>query len=196
MECVQNILLSKRQNQKEHFDKAHSTRELAELKPGQEVLFLSPAADEYIPSTIVKKATNPHSYIVEAQGKCYHRTREHTRPIPLNIHQPAVKTPKPSHIPKPHPQTKTLFQPQKPKHPIPPTPKIPSLHPKPHSKAYTSLQAYTPSWHFPLSQATATPLLSLNNLPLGPLGHVFPCHSGLTQKHGQCLLPHAQHWRR
>ena len=80
------------------------------------------------PAIIVKKATTPHSYIIDAQGKCYHRTREHTRPIHLNIPQPAIITPKPSHILKPHSQIKTLLQPQTPKHPIPTAPKTPSSH--------------------------------------------------------------------
>ena len=42
---------------KTHFDQSHGTRELQELGPGQEVLFRSPTDDEYIPGTIVNKAT-------------------------------------------------------------------------------------------------------------------------------------------
>ena len=85
---VWNYLLSKKQTQKTHFDKAHGARELPELSLSQEVLFRSPANDEYIPGTIIDKATKPHSYIIEAQGKQFCRTREHIRPILLNIPVP------------------------------------------------------------------------------------------------------------
>ena len=124
MEHVWNFLLSKKQTQKEHFDRAHNARELEELKPGQEVLFLSPVTDEYIPSTIIYKAPTLHSYIIEAQCKCYCRTRDHTRPIHLNIHQPAVKTPaSPYHTLNPKIFSSLIC----PNIPFPP-PKTPSLH--------------------------------------------------------------------
>ena len=42
--------------------------------------------DEYIPRTILEKATAPCSYIIEVQGKRYRRTREHVLPIHLNLH--------------------------------------------------------------------------------------------------------------
>ena len=117
MESVQNFLFSKRQYQKTNYNRAHSARELQELQPSQEVLFLSPTENEYIPSTIINKATAPHSYYIEAQGKCYQRTRKHTRPIHLNLPQPMAKSPtklpKPSHIPKPNPTFKPVPQPKK-----------------------------------------------------------------------------------
>ena len=90
MEKVWNYLLSKKQTQKTHFNWAHGAREFPDLGPNQEVFFRSPADDKYIPGTIINKATKPHSYIIEAQGKQYHR--EHIRPIHPNI--PALKIPK------------------------------------------------------------------------------------------------------
>ena len=123
MEHVHNYLVSKHQSQKQSFDRAHSIRELDDLQPSQKVLFLSPAADNYIPSTIIDKATILCSYSVEAKGKRYHRTRKHIRPIHLNIpvckapHQQQTKcytqTCKPSHIPKPQPHLNLLYQPKK-----------------------------------------------------------------------------------
>ena len=61
----------------------------------------------------------PHSYIKEAQGKCYHRTREHLRPIYINLpspktHQPQTPNPKlhHSHIPKLSSHSKHTSQPK------------------------------------------------------------------------------------
>ena len=99
MERVCNYLLSKKQVQKTHLDQAHGARELPELGPSQEVLFGFPADDEYIPRTIMDKATESCSYVIEAQGKQFHRTREHMGPIHLNI--PTLKAPK-QQPPKPN----------------------------------------------------------------------------------------------
>ena len=57
--------------------------------PCQEVLFRSPVSDEYIPWTIIEKAPVLQSYIIEAQGKKYCRTREHVQPIHLNLPHPS-----------------------------------------------------------------------------------------------------------
>ena len=57
--------------------------------PGQEVLFKSPADNEYIPGTIIEKALVPWSYIMEAQGRKYCRTREHVQPIHFNLPHPS-----------------------------------------------------------------------------------------------------------
>ena len=113
MERVRNFLLSLKQCQCIQFDKVHGACALSELPPGQEVLFRSPTDDKYIPGTIVNKATIPHSYIVEAQGKKCRRTREHLKPIHINLPPPAPKShskqsasrpkPKTTHIPKPSP---------------------------------------------------------------------------------------------
>ena len=72
MERVCNFLLSRKQSQKAHFYQSHGVRELEEIDPSQEVLFRCPADNKYIPKTFVNKATEPHSYIIEAQGKQYH----------------------------------------------------------------------------------------------------------------------------
>ena len=113
-------MLLKKQAQNTHFDQAHGTRELPELGPGQEVLFMCPADDEYIPGTIIDKATEPHSYILEAQGIWFCRTREHIRPIHLNIPAPKQQPPKPnvyrplpSCIPKPNSNLKSVSHPKK-----------------------------------------------------------------------------------
>ena len=67
---MRNNLLSKRQSHIAQFDRVYGAGELKELGLGQEVLFRFVVNDEYIPGTMVDKATAPHSYIIEAQGKC------------------------------------------------------------------------------------------------------------------------------
>ena len=69
MESVRNYLLSHKMSQKSYFNKARGAHDLPELDPGQEVLFWSPTEDEYIPGTIIKGATMPRNYVIEAQGK-------------------------------------------------------------------------------------------------------------------------------
>ena len=101
MESVRNYVLSRKQSHKAQFDRAHGTCVVQELGPGQEVLFRSPSNDEYIPQTVVNKATMLHSYIIEALGKHYHRTREHLRPIHINLPAPKLTSnnpPTPSHF--------------------------------------------------------------------------------------------------
>ena len=88
MEHIRNFPISKRQAQCDQFNKAHGVWALPEVPPGQEVLFRSPASDEYIPRTIIEKAPVPQSYIIEAQGKKYLRTREHVWPNHLNLPPP------------------------------------------------------------------------------------------------------------
>ena len=115
LEKIRNYLTSRKQAQCHQFNKAHRARVLRELLPGQEVLFRSPADDEYIPGTIIEKATAPHSDIIEAQGKTYCRTREHVWLIHFNLPPPAPQQQNPhrkqcisgpslpkSHIPMPH----------------------------------------------------------------------------------------------
>ena len=133
-ESVRNYLLSRKQSQKAQFDKAHGASELQELGLEQEVLFRSASDIEYIPGTVVDKATELCSYIVEAQGKHYCRTREHLRPIHTNLFSPATHKPQP-------PKPKVL-----------PTgiPK-PNLHLKhtPHHKSQVLLLPYVPPAAFP-----------------------------------------------
>ena len=88
MEQVRNFPISCRQAQCDQFNKAHGVQALPEFSPGQEVLFKSPADDEYILGTIIEKAPAPHSYYIEAQGKKYCRTREHVQPIHFNLPPP------------------------------------------------------------------------------------------------------------
>ena len=79
-------IISKKQMQEQYFDKSHNARPWSQLDPGQEVLFLSPAyQNSYIPSTIVDKASMPHSYTTEALGKQYCRNGEHICPIKQDI---------------------------------------------------------------------------------------------------------------
>ena len=68
-EHIWNYLLAKKKSQKQYFNRAQNTKEMKQLDPGQEVLFLSPAEHTYIPSTIAGKASTPQSYHIEAQGK-------------------------------------------------------------------------------------------------------------------------------
>ena len=98
MESVRNYLLSRKQSQKVQIDRAHGVHELQELGPGQEVLFRSSGEDKYIPGTIIDRATVLSSCIMEAQGKQYHRTREHLRPIHINLSKPVTTM---SSLPKP-----------------------------------------------------------------------------------------------
>ena len=184
MESMRNYLLSKRQSQKAQFERAHGACELQELSPGQEVLFRSPGQDEYIPRTIVNRTTVQHSYIMEAQGKCYCRTREHLRPIHINLpspktHQPQPPNPKPlpSCISKPCFHSKHTFQPKTstPAHiPHPPVAfhglKQPSK-PNPSSNAAPSVEDLL--WHLSsvnpsLSIITTPQQLELPSVPTPP----------------------------
>ena len=145
MESVWNFLISKRQPQKTNYDRAHGVRELHELQPSQEVLFLFPTENEYIPGTITDKATAPHSYYIEAQGKCYHRMREHTRPSISTF--PCLK-------PNPHPKHQSLVISQNPSLPLKQFPnlKCQLSHPytfisapQPYVQNPTHLPAYAPT---------------------------------------------------
>ena len=107
MERVQDYLLSCKQSQSTWFNKANRAHALPELSPGYEVLFRSPAEREYINGTIIDRATKPHSYIIEAQGRRYQWNREHLWSIHLNLPATACQPP-PLHptipcIPKPNP---------------------------------------------------------------------------------------------
>ena len=82
---VRNYILSHKQAQSTQFKKANRAHALPELTPGQEVLFRSLVDSKYIPRTIINKATMPYSYYLDAQGKRYHRTREHLWPIHPNL---------------------------------------------------------------------------------------------------------------
>ena len=188
-----------KQSQKTHFDQSHGAKELKELGRHQEVLFRSPANNEYIPGTIVDKAIKPHSYIMEVQGKHYCQTREHLRPIHLNI--PVGKSPKqqpskfkahfpvPSHIPKPSPNLKSVYQPkmylpQPYLHPL-----VTSLHP------YVCPSPHSPKLMFPSHRSCN---YYNTNLPLTahPLSLVLTlCSLSYPQALDQYLL-HLTHWRR
>ena len=70
----------------------------------------------YISSTIIDRASTPHSYNMETQGKRYCRTREHICPIQQDIFTrnptPELEphTFHPSCIPKPYPPTRAQHQ--------------------------------------------------------------------------------------
>ena len=104
----------------------------------------TPTNDEYVPGDIVIKATEPCSYIMEAQGKHYSQTREHIRPIHLNIpvgtslkqqpSKPKTNSPVPSDMSKPSPHLNSVYQP---KMYLP----QPFVHPPLHPQAHASAQA-------------------------------------------------------
>ena len=72
MEAVRNYLITKKTSQKEYHDKAHNAKPPPDLIQGQEVLFLSPAdPNQYIEGTVLAKAPQPRSYLLESQGKTY-----------------------------------------------------------------------------------------------------------------------------
>ena len=56
----------------------HNARSLPHLSQGQEVLFLSPAdPNHYMEGTVLAKAPQPRSYLLESQGKTYRQTCQH-----------------------------------------------------------------------------------------------------------------------
>ena len=64
--------------QKQYHDKTHNAKSPPHLSQGQEVLFLSPAdPNQYTESTVLAKAPQPRSYLLESQGKTYHHTHQH-----------------------------------------------------------------------------------------------------------------------
>ena len=72
MEAVRNYLITKRTSQKGNHNKAHNVKPLSELIQGQEILFISPAdPNQYIEGTIITKAPQPRSYLIESEGKTY-----------------------------------------------------------------------------------------------------------------------------
>ena len=83
-------------------DQSHNVKPLPELKPGQQVLFLSPAEqNQYFKGTVTTKATTPRNYYLEIQDKTYYHTFQHictinadtpiTRPIPSQDIEPEKK---------------------------------------------------------------------------------------------------------
>ena len=95
MEDIRNYLISKKTAQKENYDKHHNTKTLPDITPGQKILFLSPAEPhQYIEGTITSHASTPRSYIIESQGRSYHRNCQHIRPLNPIITRPSpVKQP-------------------------------------------------------------------------------------------------------
>ena len=111
MDMVQDYLITKKLMQKKHFDKSHGGRPLSTLITSQKVLFLSPADQcSYVPSTFIETVSIPRSSLIKAQGKWYHRSREHIHPLQQDLFKvtnPQLqRTPKPTCIPKPNPLAK------------------------------------------------------------------------------------------
>ena len=74
-EHVRNYLINKKATQKKYHYQSHKVKPLPELKPGQQVFFLSPTEqNQYIERTVTTKAATPRSYYLEAQCKTYHHT--------------------------------------------------------------------------------------------------------------------------
>ena len=72
MEAVRNYLITKKTSQKEYHDKTHNAKPLPDLIQGQEILFLSPEdPNQYVEGTVIAKAPQPRSYLLELQGKTY-----------------------------------------------------------------------------------------------------------------------------
>ena len=147
-----------------------------------------PTENEYIPSTILYKATTPSSYYIEAQGKHFHRTRQHTRPIHLNLPQSATKLPVKTSNPATSPSlTPTLIQSPSLKGQ---TPHLNLLH----CPTAIFLNPYNPPGLYPNQVLNLlTPLVSSNYyntstpsmaLPIVPLTHVFPRPMSFPQKLG------------
>ena len=165
MEAVQNYVLQKKKKkktQKHYFNRAQNAKPLPQLDPGHEVFILSPANQwSYVPGIIINRASTTCSYNTEAQGKRYHRSREHIYPIQQDIStsnptpELEPQTPHTSHIPKPSSPTRAH------PHPI-----------KRFSKSHTSLstnshiprlQWQQPSWPNP-SPSLSNPTATVNHL--------------------------------
>ena len=110
MEAVRDYLITKKNMQKEYHDKTHNAKPLPDLSQGQEVLFLSPAdPNQYIEGTVLAKAPQPRSYLLESQGKTYCHTRQHIHSLSnAIIARPSV----------PEQQITTISGPSTPKHQI------------------------------------------------------------------------------
>ena len=108
MEAVRNYLITKKTSQKDNHDKTHNVKPLSELIQGQEVLFLSPAdPNQYIEGTIITKAPQPRSYLLESQGKTYCQTCQHIHPLTnTTISRPSM----------PKQQNATISRPSMPEH--------------------------------------------------------------------------------
>ena len=108
MEAVRNYLIIKKNLQKEYHDKTHNAKPLPDLIQDQEVLFLSPAdPNQYIEGTVLAKAPQPRSYLLESQGKTYRQTRQHIHSLSNSI------IPRPS---APEQQNTTISGPSASKH--------------------------------------------------------------------------------
>ena len=77
-----NYLISKEVTQKENHDKTHKTNPLPELYLRQDILFPSPSEPHtYLHGNIISPASRPRSYILEIQGRQYHKPRKHIHAI-------------------------------------------------------------------------------------------------------------------
>ena len=86
MEAVRDYLITKKNLQKEYHDKTHNAKLLPDLSQGQEVLFFSPAdPNQYIEGTVLAKAPQPRSYLLESQGKTYCCTCQHIHSLSSTI---------------------------------------------------------------------------------------------------------------
>ena len=174
---IQNHLISKKQAQKQYFNKSHNTKPLPQLNPGQELLFLSPAdQSSHTPNIIVDKALTLQSYTIEAQGKKYHRTREHICPIQQDIiskktihHLEPQENPKLSCIPKPSPYTRAQLQ---------------SKIRSPKAGTTQPSTSHVP-WSSPLhtSQLKHTPLPSIPTRTVDLLSHLTVLNDYMPSRH-------------
>ena len=137
------------------------------LQPSQEVLFLSPTENEYIPCAIIHKAITLYSYYLKAQRQMLSQDKRayHAHPSQLcpACSQILSKTSKPSHIPKSNPNLNTIHQPKKSK----PIPKPSSLHhshiPKPLHSSQPIPQLRADPTYPPCVQQLLQHLTSLNS---------------------------------
>ena len=152
----------------------------------------SPVDNEYIPGTILNKAIAPHSYFIEAQGKRYHRIREHLWPIHPNLsplhninylHNPNTKYtfptfPSQTLSANTFPQTlhyqDLLYTPMSyPIHPRPQHLPIQLLHPLPSETSFDTCLPSTPPPVLVSHQRNSAHPQHLH-------WHQHPCHTGET----------------
>ena len=84
-----DYLITKKTQQKTHYDKRHRALHPDYLETRQDILFISPADQTaYLEGTIVGKAQSLRSYIIEVKDHRYRCNRQHIFPINTNIKSP------------------------------------------------------------------------------------------------------------
>ena len=119
-------------------------------QPGSDICFPQQTSDSYVPSTIIGTVSTPRSYLINAQGKQFHRSREHIHPLQQDLFEVTnsqlQETPKPTCIPKPNLLAKYRALPYPPKqYPSKPKSSIPIPHPQEPSQPNATPSPISPA---------------------------------------------------